>query len=226
MDSITIKRMVPKFDTDAIRVDLPYQITMYGNTYVGVFYMITEDRLEFKYFDKDGKIKFIIILPTVDDIEISPFRSLSSDVNIELPELKKNKIPVVSKEDVPVESVEPDIKKFYIANTVLSLENEPLFILKDNKWVINAPIIRKYLNMKDILVRVDLGVGEYNTDAYAVFQPECIEINSDENQLCCIDRGQKSCYTHKSIYINSNSWQRLSYANLEIVDKDWYEGEM
>ena len=225
MDSITIKRMVPKFDTDAICFGLPYRIILDGNSYVGVFSMITEDRLEFRCFDEDGKVKFAVILPSAD-IEVFPFRSLSSDVNIELPELKKNEIPVVSKEDVPVESVEPDIKKFYIANTVLSLKNEPLFILKDNKWVINAPIIRKYLNMKDILVRVDLGVGEYNTDAYAVFQPECIEINSDENQLCCIDRGQKSCYTHKSIYINSNSWRRLSYAHIEIVDKDWYEGEM
>lgn len=226
MNSITIKKMVPKFDTDAICSGLPYRIFLNGNVYIGVFYMITEDRLEFKYFDKDEKIKFIIILPTVDNIEIFPFRSLSTSLDIELPELKKNKIPVVSKEDVPVESVGPDIKKFYIANNVLSLKNEPLFIPKDNKWVINSPIIRKYLNMKDILVRVNHGVGEYTTDAYAVFPPECIEINSDENQLCCIDKSLKCGYTLKSIFINSNSWQRLSYAHIEIVDKDWYEGEI
>lgn len=225
MDSITIKKMVPKFDTDAICFGLPYRIILNGNAYVGVFSMITEDRLEFRYFDEDGKIKFAIILPSAD-IEVFPFRSLSSDVNIELPELKKNEIPVVSKEDVPVESVGPDIKKFYIANNVLSLKNEPLFIPKDNKWVINTPIIRKYFNMKDILVRVNLGVGGCTTDAYAVFQPECIEINSDENQLCCIDKSLKCGYTLKSIYINSNSWQRLSYAHIEIVDKDWYEGEI
>lgn len=225
MNSITIKRMVPKFDTDAICFGLPYRIILNGNGYVGVFSMITEDRLEFRYFDEDGKIKFAVILPSAD-IEVFQFRSLSSDVNIELLELKKNEISVVSKEDVPVESVVPDIKKFYIANSVIPLKNEPLFILKDNKWVINTPIIRKYLNMKDILVRVNYGVGEYNTDAYAVFQPECIEINSDENQLCCIDRGLKCGYTLKSIYINSNSWQRLSYANIEIVNKDLYEGEI
>ena len=226
MNSITIKKMVPKFDTDAICADLPYRIALNGNTYVGVFYMINEDRLEFKYFDEDGKVRFIIILPTVDDIEISPFRSLSSEANIELPKLEKNKIPVVSKEDVPVESVGPDIKKFYIANNVLSLTNEPLFIVDDGRWVINVPIIRKYLNMKDILVRVNYGVGEYTTDAYAVFPPECIEINSDKNQLCCIDKSLKCGYTLKSIFINSNSWQRLSYAHIEIVDKDWYEGEI
>jgi hypothetical protein len=225
MDSITIKKMVPKFDTDAINSGLPYRITLNGKVYLGVFSMINEDRLEYKYFNEDGEIKFAIILPSIEHIEISPF-SLSSEVNIELPELKKNEIPVVSKEDVPVESVGPDIKKFYIANNVFPLKNEPLFILKDDKWVINAPIIRKYLDMKNILVRVDLGAGEYNTDAYAVFPPECIEINSDENLLCCIDKSVKCGYTLKSIYINSYSWKHLNGAYIEIVNKDWYEGEI
>ncbi len=63
MKSITIKKMVPKFDTDAISSNLPYRINMGGNTYVGVFYIITEDCLEFKFFDEDGTIKFGRILP-------------------------------------------------------------------------------------------------------------------------------------------------------------------
>ena len=232
------------FDSKSISFNMPYRIFYNGKWYVGSFWKITEYELGFSYFNYETDESESITIHLDDKhVTICPF-NIPETYNISegfSPEDLKHcdiqppptDIPKLEDElvkeddtDVPVESVGPDIKKFYIANNVLPLKNEPLFILKDDKWVINTPIIRNYFNMKNILVRVNYGVGEYNTDAYAVFPPECVEINSNENQLCCIDRSQKCGYTLKSIYINSNSWRRLSYAHIEIVDKDWYEGEI
>jgi len=107
MKSINIKKMVPKFDTDAICSNLPYRINMGGNTYVGVFYIITEDCLEFKFFDEDGTIKFGRILPTLDDIEISPYSDMDdrSDETME-----------AEKSEEPVDEDEPNMKSFYICD--------------------------------------------------------------------------------------------------------------
>ena len=101
MNSINIKKMVPKFDTDAICSDLPYRIIMNGNTYVGVFYIITEDRLEFKFFDKGGTIKSGIILPTpLDDIEIYPCSDVDDKPVLECRARKEDGKTVVSKAEV------------------------------------------------------------------------------------------------------------------------------
>jgi hypothetical protein len=218
MDSITIKRMVPKFDTDAIRVDLPYQITMYGNTYVGVFYMITEDRLEFKYFDKDGKIKFIIILPTVDDIEVFPFRSLSSDVNIELPELKKNEIPVVSKEDVPVESVEPDMKSFYICDMrVGEYKYHPLFVRNNGDLVINYDFMEKLLYDDNVLITIRLGIKGHSYATHT-FESKDVRIHVGGTTLTgkILDEYRN---TTTCVEIRADDWKRLEWANVYIKNR-------
>ena len=219
MNQISIKKMVPKFNTDAISIGLPYRIIWNGTAYVGVFYIIDEDRLEFKYFD-DETSRFVIILPTAD-IEIYPF-SLG-DIDVPTQELKKDKSPETT------EDVKPNIEKFYIRHNLHAVDDKPLFIFENDRWLINKPVIDKYMKMKDILVRVNFGISSHalhSIDAYAVFPPECIEVNTDQTMLSCIDKSNKSGYNLKSIHIDSNLWQHIAYAYIEFVDKDWYEGEI
>lgn len=217
MDSITIKRMVPKFDTDAICFGLPYRIILNGNSYVGVFSMITEDRLEFRYFDEDGKVKFAVILPSAD-IEVFPFRSLSSDVNIELPELKKNEIPVVSKEDVPVESVEPDMKSFYICDMrVGEYKYHPLFVRNNGDLVINYDFMEKLLYDDNVLITIRLGIKGHSYATHT-FESKDVRIHVGGTTLTgkILDeyRNITTC-----VEIRADSWEQMEWANVYIKNR-------
>jgi len=162
MKSINIKKMVPKFDTDAICSNLPYRINMGGNTYVGVFYIITEDCLEFKFFDEDGTIKFGRILPTLDDIEISPYSVMDdrSDVviqelinllatddndetrkayetmkainNLDFSKLLDLKVEPEKSEE-PVDEDEPNMKSFYICD-MRTYDVKKISIIRSQQW--------------------------------------------------------------------------------------------
>jgi len=212
MNTLSIKKEKLIFDTNAIDFNLPYRIDINNNSYVGAFDVITEDNLSFSYFDENDNQQTITLLPT-DDIKVYPFRGLGGEhINQE-----RQKI------------VEPDIKNFYIRNSVIETNDQPLLIMKNDEWVFNTAVIKKYLNMKDILVRINWGISFkalYATDTYAVFPPECVAINSEENLLSCVDKSVKSGYNLKSIHIDSTLWKHLVYAHIEIVDRGWYEGEI
>lgn len=209
MKSINIKKMVPKFDTDAICSNLPYRINMGGNTYVGVFYIITEDCLEFKFFDKDGTISFGRILPTDDDIEISPY-SVMDDRSDETMEAEKT--------EEPVEEDEPNIKSFYICDMrVDEYKYHPLFVRNNGDLVINYDFMEKLLYDDNVLIAIRLGIKGHSY-ALHTFESKDVTIHVGGTTLTgtIFDeyRNVTTC-----VEIRSDSWEQLEWARVYIKNK-------
>lgn len=215
MKSITIKKLVTKFDTNVIHLDVPYRINLNGNTYVGVFCMIDEDRLEFKYFNEDGNIEFEIIRPTVD-VEIFPFRSL-------LPELKKNEISVVHNEDVPVEPEkpvekdEPDIRSFYIRD-MRTHNKYPLFVKDNGALVINYDFLEKLLYDDSILFSISFGIKGHHSCASHIFKSKDVRIHVGGTTLTGkILNEYRDVIT--CVEIRAGDWKQLEYAHVVIKNR-------
>lgn len=212
MNSINIKKMVPKFDTDAICSGVPYRIIMDGNTYVGVFHIITEDRLEFKYFDKDGTI-FGGIIPTTDDIEIYPFSDMDDKPDAIFQELKNT--------EEPVEEDEPDIKSFYICDMRSHEINKwgyhPLFVRNNGDLVINCDFMEKLLYDDNVLIRIRFGSKGH---AYAThtFESKDVRIHVGGTTLTgkTLDEYR---HTATCVEIRADDWQQLEWANVYIKNK-------
>jgi hypothetical protein len=208
MNSITIKKMVPKFDTDAICSNLPYRISMGGNTYVGVFYIITEDCLEFKFFDEDGTIKFGRILPTISDIEISPY-SVMDDRSDETMEAEKT--------EEPVEEDEPNMKSFYICDMrTYDVKKYPLFVRNNGDLVINYDFMEKLL-YDDVLIAIKFGI-KGRSYALHTFESKDVTIHVGGTTLTgkIFDeyRNVTTC-----VEIRSDSWEQLEWARVYIKNK-------
>lgn len=208
MNSITIKKMVPKFDTDAICSGVPYRIIINGNTYVGVFYIITEDRLEFKFFDEDGSIKFVIILPTIDDIEIYPCRDMDdrSDATIEA----MNNL---------VEEDEPDIKSFYIRDMrTHEPKRYPLFVRDNGDLVINYDYMEKLLYDDNVLIRIRFGLKGHHSCAMHTFESKDVRIHVGGTTLTgkILDeyRSITTC-----VEIRADDWKQLEWAHVYIKNR-------
>ena len=209
MKSINIKNMVPKFDTDAICSNLPYRINMGGNTYVGVFYIITEDCLEFKFFDEDGTIKFGRILPALDDIEISPY-SIMDDISDETIEAEKT--------EEPVEEDEPNMKSFYICDMrTYDIKKYPLFVRNNGDLVINYDFMEKLLYDDNVLIAIKFGLKGHS---YAIhtFESKDVTIHVGGTTLTgkIFDeyRNVTTC-----VEIRSDSWEQLEWARVYIKNK-------
>jgi hypothetical protein len=206
MNSITIKKMVPKFDTDAICFGLPYRIIMNGNTYVGVFYIITEDRLEFKFFDKDGTIKFGIILPTpLDDIEIYPCSDVDDKPDTVIQELKN--------ED------EPDIKSFYIRDMRTDEHNTyPLFVRDNGDLVINYDYMEKLLYDDSVLINIRFGLKGHSYATHT-FESKNVRIHVGGTTLTgkILDKYRN---TTTCVEIRADDWKQLEWASVYINRKD------
>lgn len=231
MKSITIKKMVPKFDTDAICSNLPYRIIMGGDTYIGVFYIITEDRLEFKFFDKDGTIKFGIILPTLDDIEISPFSDDDmSDVVLQelLDEKAYETMKAINNLDFskllglkvePENAEEPDIKSFYIRDMRTSEHNTyPLFVRNNGDLVINYDFMEKLLYDDNVLIRIRFGLKGHHSCAMHTFESKDVRIHVGGTTLTgkILDeyRNITTC-----VEIRADDWKDLEWAHVYIKNK-------
>ena len=200
MKSIVIKKMVPKFDTDAISIGLPYRIVVNGITYVGVFYMIDEDRLEFKYFEGE-KINFVIILPTIDDISIYPF-----DLDDPADESPKEL----------VEKDEPDIKSFYIRDMCSSPYTKyPLFVRKNGELVINYDFMEKLLYDDSILIEIGFGLKCYNSGVIHTFKSKDVRIHVGGTTLTGkIFNEYKDVVT--CVEIRAGDWTQLKWAHVNI----------
>jgi hypothetical protein len=208
MNSITIKKMVPKFDTDAICSNLPYRINMGGNTYVGVFYIITEDCLEFKFFDEDGTIKFGRILPALDDIEISPYSAMD-DISDETMEAEKT--------EEPVEEDEPNMKSFYICDMrTYDVKKYPLFVRNNGDLVINYDFMEKLL-YDDVLIAIKFGLKGHSC-ALHTFESKDVTIHVGGTTLTgkIFDeyRNVTTC-----VEIRSDSWEQLEWARVYIKNR-------
>lgn len=209
MNSITIKKMVPKFDTDAICSNLPYRIIMNGNTYVGVFHIITEDRLEFKYFGKDGKVKFGTILPTADDIEISPCSDMDDISDTVIQELKNT--------EEPVEEDEPDIKSFYICDMrTYKATKYPLFVRDNGDLVINYDFMEKLLYDDSVLIRIRFGLKAHHSYATHTFESKNVRIHVGGTTLT-----GKTLNEYRNIAtcveIRAGDWKQLEWAQVYIL---------
>jgi len=209
MKSINIKKMVPKFDTDAICSNLPYRINMGGNTYVGVFYIITEDCLEFKFFDEDGTIKFGRILPALDDIEISPYSDMDdrSDETME-----------AEKSEEPVDEDEPNIKSFYICDMrTYDVKKYPLFVRNNGDLVINYDFMEKLLYDDNVLIAIKFGLKGHSR-ALHTFESKDVTIHVGGTTLTgkIFDeyRNVTTC-----VEIRSDSWEQLEWARVYIKNK-------
>lgn len=231
MKSITIKKMVPKFDTDAICSNLPYRIIMGGDTYIGVFYIITEDRLEFKFFDKDGTIKFGIILPTLDDIEISPFSDDDmSDVVLQelLDEKAYETMKAINNLDFskllglkvePENAEEPDIKSFYIRDMRTSEHNTyPLFVRNNGDLVINYDFMEKLLYDDNVLIRIRFGLKGHHSCAMHTFESKDVRIHVGGTTLTgkILDeyRNITTC-----VEIRADDWKQLEWGHVYIKNR-------
>ena len=212
MNSINIKKMVPKFDTDAICFGLPYRIIMNGNTYVGVFYIITEDRLEFKFFDKGGTIKSGIILPTpLDDIEIYPCSDVDDKPDTVIQELKNT--------EEPVEEDEPDMKSFYICDMrVGEYKYHPLFVRNNGDLVINYDFMEKLLYDDNVLITIRLGIKGHSYATHT-FESKDVRIHAGGTTLTgkILDEYRN---TTTCVEIRADDWKRFEWANVYINRKD------
>ena len=210
MNSITIKKMVPKFDTDAICSDLPYRIIMNGNTYVGVFYIITEDRLEFKFFDKGGTIKSGIILPTpLDDIEIYPCSDVDDKPDTVIQELKNTEEPVEE---------EPDMKSFYICDMrVGEYKYHPLFVRDNGDLVINYDYMEKLLYDDSILINIRFGLKGHSYATHT-FESKNVRIHVGGTTLTgkILDEYRN---TTTCVEIRADDWKRFEWANVYIKNR-------
>lgn len=209
MKSINIKKMVPKFDTDAICSNLPYRINMGGNTYVGVFYIITEDCLEFKFFDEDGTIKFGRILPALDDIEISPYSDMDdrSDETME-----------AEKTEEPVEEDEPNMKSFYICDMrVDEYKYHPLFVRNNGDLVINYDYMEKLLYDDSVLITIGLGIKGHSYATHT-FESKDVRIHAGGTTLTgkILDEYRN---TTTWVEIRADSWEQMEWANVYIKNK-------
>lgn len=208
MNSITIKKLVPKFDTNAIRSGLPYRIILNGNTYVGVFYTITEDLLEFKFFDKDEKIKFAIILPTHDDIEIYPY----NDMDDRSDEAVNN----LDEED------EPNIESFYIRDMRTDEHNTyPLFVRKNGDLVINYDFMEKLLYDDSVLINIRFGLKGHSCATH-IFESKDVRIHVGGTTLTgkIIDEYRN---VTTGVEIRADSWKHMEWANVYIKNKKEYK---
>ena len=210
MNSINIKKMVPKFDTDAICSDLPYRIIMNGNTYVGVFYIITEDRLEFKFFDKGGTIKSGIILPTpLDDIEIYPCSDVDDKPDTVIQELKNTEEPVEE---------EPDMKSFYICDMrVGEYKYHPLFVRDNGDLVINYDYMEKLLYDDSILINIRFGLKGHSYATHT-FESKNVRIHVGGTTLTgkILDEYRN---TTTCVEIRADDWKRFEWANVYIKNR-------
>lgn len=211
MNSITIKKMVPKFDTDVICFGLPYRIILNGNGYVGVFYIITEDRLEFKFFDKGGTIKSGIILPTpLDDIEIYPCSDVD-DTSDETMEAEKT--------EEPVEEDEPDIKSFYIRDMRTDEHNTyPLFVRDNGDLVINYDYMEKLLYDDSVLINIRFGLKGHSYATHT-FESKNVRIHVGGTTLTgkILDKYRN---TTTCVEIRADDWKQLGWAHVYINRKD------
>ena len=208
MKSITIKKMVPKFDTDAICSNVPYRINLNENIYVGVFYIITEDCLEFKFFDKDGKISFGRILPTDDDIEISPY-SIMDD--------RSNETMEAEKTEESDEEDEPNMKSFYICDMrTYDVKKYPLFVRNNDDLVINYDFMEKLL-YDNVLISIKFGIKGHSY-ALHTFESKDVTIHVGGTTLTgkIFDeyRNVTTC-----VEIRSDSWEQLEWARVYIKNK-------
>ena len=238
MNSITIKKMVPKFDTDAICSNLPYRIIMGGNTYIGVFYIITEDRLEFKFFDEDGTIKSGIILPTpLDDIEIYPcsvmndrdavlqelldekaYETMKAINNLDFSKLLDLKVEPKNTEE-PVEEDEPDIKSFYICDMrTYEVHKYPLFVRDNGDLVINYDFMEKLLYDDSVLIRIRFGLKGHHSCAMHTFESKDVRIHVGGTTLTgkILDeyRNITTC-----VEIRADDWKQLEWAHVYIKNR-------
>lgn len=241
MKSINIKKMVPKFDTDAICSNLPYRINMGGNTYVGVFYIITEDCLEFKFFDKDGTIKFGRILPTLDDIEISPYSVMDDRSDVIIQELNKllatddidETVKAINnldfsklldlkvepeKSEEPVEEDEPNIKSFYICDMrTYDVKKYPLFVRNNGDLVINYDFMEKLLYDDNVLIAIKFGLKGHSY-ALHTFESKDVIIHVGGTTLTgkIFDeyRNVTTC-----VEIRSDSLEQMEWARVYIKNK-------
>ena len=247
MKSINIKKMVPKFDTNTICSNLPYRINMGGNTYVGVFYIITEDRLEFKFFDEDGEIKFGVILPTADDIEISPYSVMDdrSDVviqelinllatddndetrkayetmkainNLDFSKLLGLKVEPEKTEE-PVEEDEPNIKSFYICDMrTYDVKKYPLFVRNNGDLVINYDFMEKLLYDDNVLITIKFGIKGHSY-ALHTFESKDVTIHVGGTTLTGKIFDEYRNVT-TCVEIRSDSWEQLEWARVYIKNK-------
>ena len=248
MNSINIKKMVPKFDTDAICSNLPYRIIMNGNTYVGVFYIITEDRLEFKFFDEDGDIKYGLILPSADDIEISPYSVMDdrSDVviqelikllttddsdetrkayetmkainNLDFSKLLDLKVEPKNTEE-PVEEDEPDIKSFYICDMrTHEVHKYPLFVRDNGDLVINYDFMEKLLYDDSVLIRIRFGLKGHHSCAMHTFESKDVRIHVGGTTLTGKILDEYRNIT-TCVEIRAGDWKQLEWGHVYIKNK-------
>jgi hypothetical protein len=93
----------------------------------------------------------------------------------------------------------PSIEKFYIKDQSNLLgaflkdgeycKKYPLFVMgNDNRFHINYNgVMEKFMNMKDVLIEIEFGVGEYS-GAYGTYKPENLYVHVAGTELEAIER--------------------------------------
>lgn len=122
----------------------------------------------------------------------------------------------------------PDIKKFYIRDTFNLLDNDikqyPLFVKRecDDRLIINYDIMEKFLDMKNIKIRVAFGGNK--TSADDVYDPDDIYIHVSGTTLTA---SKYSSTTEKDwrtkiseIEFRSEGWTSMRYAHVSILPKE------
>lgn len=141
---------------------------------------------------------------------------------------KESKINMCEQTATEAKEEMPDIKKFYIHDTFRLLDKDiryyPLFVKRgcDDCLVINYDIMEKFMNMKNIKIRV--AFGRNKASAYNVYDPEDIYIHVGGTTLTASKYSSKTDKNWRTriscIEFRSEEWESLNYAHVEILPKE------
>lgn len=170
-----------------------------------------------------------ISLDEIKDLKKDPYKFCIENGIIESNEETKSDTESKEEEEMP------DIKKFYIRDTFNLLDDDikcyPLFVKRecDDTLVINYDIMEKFLNMKNIKIRVAFGCnassydvyGGIKASAYDVYDPDDIYIHVGGTTLTASKYSsttEKYWRTRTSeIEFRSEGWKSLRYAHVTIL---------
>ena len=167
-----------------------------------------------------------ISLDEIKELKKDPYKFCIENGIIESNE--ESKINMCEQTATEVKEEMPDIKKFYIRDTFRLLDKDiryyPLFVKRecDDCLVINYDIMEKFMNMKNIKIRV--AFGRNKASAYNVYDPEDIYIHVGGTTLTASKYSSKTEKYWRTkiscIEFRSEEWESLNYAHVEILPKE------
>lgn len=209
----------------------PYSLSIEEHVKRSISLIDTNAGFEYKCIPVVSGIAYIS-LDEIKEIKNDPYKFCIENGIIESNEEtesdKESKINICEQTATEAKEEMPDIKKFYIRDTFRLLNNDiryyPLFVKDgcDDRLVVNYDIMEKFMNMKNIKIRVAFCGNK--ALAYNVYDPEDIYIHVSGTTLTASKYSSKTDKNWRTkisvIEFRSEEWESLNYAHVEILPKE------